>query len=228
MQNEPVFTDGRSGVFDPLVQILNLPGNGTAYLRYSYLSDSIDREAVEKEHMNADGEPLGSDTRAGFEKGAINVQLDNANDKVASPGHIVHLDIGQGAEYYVAGKFGRARTRNDIVKGALAVKRAYNPIVTSTLTEEFGQKKFLTQAAGALSVGLAHTVVNTRPGATVAWSLAAAPGFTLPGWLNIVAGTGALSGTAVAGTFEFDLVVTDTLANYKTRKGFGRINLLIT
>ncbi len=228
MQNEPVFTDGRSGVFDPLVQVLNLAGNGTTYLRYSYLSDSIDREAVEKEHMNADGEPLGSDTRAGFEKGAINVQLDNANDKVASPGHIVHVDIGQGAEYYVAGKFGRARTRNDIVKGALAVKRAYNPIVTSTLTEEFGQKKFLTQAAGALSVGLTHTVVNTRAGATVVWALAAAPGFTLPGWLMIDTSTGALSGTAVAGTFEFDLIVTDTLAKYKTRKGFGRINLIVT
>lgn len=230
MQTDPSFTDGRSAVLAPLVQCLNLTGDGTTYQRYEYLSDNIDREAKEIEHMDADGSPLGSDTREGFLKGTINLQLTLATHSIPRPGHVIHLDIGGGDEYYIAGKFGRARTRNDIIRGALVVKRAYNPIVTSLLSEAYGQRKSLTQAAGALSGSLAaaQTAVNTRSGATVAYSIAAAPGYTVPGWLSINSSTGALSGTAVAGTWELDIIVTDTLSGEETRKGFGRLQMIIT
>jgi len=85
------------------------------------------------------------------------------------------------------------------------------PIVVSLLSAAFGQRRSFTQAAGALTAPIttAPTVVNTRAGATLAYSLAAAPGFTLPGWLSINAGTGALSGTAVAGTFQVGVILTD-------------------
>lgn len=228
MQTDPKFTDGRSAVLNPLLECLNLTGDGTTHQRYEYLSDTIDREAIEKEHVDADGSPLGSDTREGFMKGAINLQLNQASHAIARPGHIIHLDIGDGDEYYIAGKFGRARTRNEVVKGSLQVKRAYNPIVTSLLSEAYGQRKTFTQAAGELSVATSHTVVNTRDGATVTWSLAAASGSEVPGWLSINPSTGALSGTAVAGSWEIHVVVTDTLTGEETRTGFGILSLTIT
>lgn len=230
MQTDPSFTDGRAAILNPLVQCLNLTGDGSTYQRYEYLSDSIDRDAIEKEHTDADGSPLGSDTREGFLKGAINVQLTKVTHKIPRPGHIIQLSIGDGEEYYIAGKFGRARTRNDIIKGALAVKRAYNPIVTSLLSEAYGQRKAATQAAGALTspITTAPTVVNTRTGATLAWSIDAAPGFTVPAWITCNASTGALSGTAVAGAWEFFIVCIDTLAGEETRQGFGVLALTIT
>lgn len=230
MQTDPSFTDGRAAILNPLVECLNLSGDGTTYQRYEYLSDSIDREAVEKEHADADGSPLGSDTREGFTKGAINLQLTKASHSIPRPGHIIHLDIGSGDEYYIAGKFGRARTRSEVVKGALQVKRAYNPIVTSLLSEAYGQRKALTQAAGALSGSLAaaQTLVNTRSGSTVVYSLAAAPGYTVPGWLSINSSTGALSGTAVAGSWELYIIATETLTGEESRAGFGVLAMTIT
>ncbi len=225
MQTDPSHTDGRSAILAPTVECLNISGSS-----YEYISDTIDREAREIEHMDADGSPLGSATREGFEKGTINLQLTLASDTIPRPGYIIKLNIGSGAEYFIAGKFGRARTRNDIVKGALVVKKAYNPIVTTTLSEDFGQMKSFTQAAGALSGTLASALssVNTRTGATLAWSLAGAAGYDLPSWLSINASTGALSGTAVAGTFIFDVILTDTLSGQETRRGFGRVKLVIT
>lgn len=232
MQTDPKYTDGRSAILDPILECLNIAGSGTTYQRYEYLSDTIDREAKQVEHGDADGSPLGSDTREGFAKGAINLQLTFAADTVARPGHIIHLNTtGDAAdEYFIAGKFGRARTRNDIVKGSLQVIKAYNPIIVTLLTEAYGQRRSFTQAAGALTgtPAAALTTVNTRSGSTLAYALAAVAGYTPPGWLSCSSSTGALSGTAVAGTFEFDIVVTETLTGEETRKGSGRCILVIT
>ena len=231
MQTDPVFTDGRSAILTPIVQNLNVAGVGTTYQRYEYLSDTIDVDAIEKDHADADGSPIGGDTREGHEKGAINLQLTNADDTIARPGHVIQLAIGAATDgYYRAGKFGRARTRNDIVKGSLQVTKLYNPVIVTFLTAAYGQRKTYSQAAGALSGTLtsALTTVNTRTGSTLAYALAAVPGFALPGWLTCNATTGACTGTAVAGSFEFDVVCTDTLAGEETRKGFGRVALTIT
>lgn len=230
MQTDPFFTDGRSAILGPLVQCLNLAGDGSTYQRYEYLGDTIDREAIEKDHADADGSPLGGDTREGFQKGAISIMVTQATHKLPRPAHILHCDFGDGDEYYRVGKPGQARERNNPKKGSFAVTRIYNPIVTTTLSEDYGQMKTFTQAAGSLTGTLAAALsyVNTRSGATLAWSLAAASGYSVPGWLTINASTGALSGTAVAGTWILDLVLTDTLAGQETRKGFGRIQLVIT
>ena len=225
---DPRFSDGQVAILDPLLECLNLTGDGSTYLRYGYLSDTIDREAGETECADHDGSPLGSDTREGHEKGAISFLKFKASHKTPRPGHIIHLDIGAGSEYFVAGKPGQARTNKEQTRCSVNVKRAYNPIVTSLLTEDYGQRKSFTQAAGALSVALSHTVVNTRTGATLVWTLGAPPGYTVPAWLSINASTGALSGTAVAGTFEVYVIVTDTLAGQETRAGFGICTLVVT
>lgn len=224
MQTDPFFTDGRSAVLNPVVTCLNNSAS------YGYISDTIDREAIAKEHADPDGSPLGSDTREGFEKGAISIQCNLANADIARPGHIIKLQIGAGDEYYIAQKFGRARQRGEIVKGSLAVIKAYNPILTNLLSLEYGQRIALTQAAGALTGALAAavTVVNTRAGSTIAYTVAAANGSTLPGWITCNPSTGALSGTAVAGSWELDIICTETLAGQETRVGFGRIGMTIT
>lgn len=229
MQTNPVMTDGRIGIQNPIVECLNYAGDGTTYQRYEYLSDNIDREAVEKEHTDADGGPLGSDTREGFEKGSINLMVTKASHSIARPGHVVRLDTGGGFEYYVAGKFGRARTRNEQIKGALAVKRLIHPVIATLLSSAYGQGYAHAQAAGALAGAfLTPTTLNTRVGGTLAYTLAAAPGSTVPGWLSINASTGVLSGTAVAGTWEVDVIATETLTGFATHQGFGRLSLTIT
>lgn len=230
MQTDPSFTDGRSAIGEPVLECLNLTGDGTTYQRYEYLGDSVDKDAVEKMHADADGSPLGSFTQEGFNKGSINLQLTKASHTVARPGHIVRLDAGNGFEYYIAGKFGRARTRREVVKGALAVKAVYCPIVLSLLSSAYGQRTKSTQAAGALTapISTAPTAVNTRTGATLAWSIVARPGYTVPGWITCNAVTGALTGTAVAGHWEFDIVCKDTLTGEEDREGSGILDLTIT
>ncbi|MBC7367564.1 MAG: hypothetical protein H7343_12285 [Undibacterium sp.] len=226
MQTDPVFTDGRSAVLNPVLTNMNVAGQ-----TYEYLSDSIDRDAIEQEHSDADGSPLGSDTREGFEKGSITVQLNLATDVIARPSHVLKLQIGNGDEFYIAGKFGRARTRNQITKGAIAVKKAYNPIISNLLDPEYGQRKNLTQAAGVLAGALAAAAatINTRTGGVLAYTMAAAPGSAaLPGWLTCSPTTGGLSGTAVVGAWVIDIVCTETLAGQETRVGFGRMGMIIT
>lgn len=227
---DPSFTDGKVAVLDPLVECLNLTGDGTTYQRYDYISDTIDREAVEKEFADADGHPLGSDTREGMQKGAISLLKHKASHKSPAPGHIIHLDVGDGSEYYIAGKPGNGRTRNEQSRFSVNVKRAYNPIVVSLLSEAYGQRFIFTQAEGTLAGDLtsALVAVNTRTGATLTWSLAAKPGYTVPGWLSINSSTGALSGTAAAGSWELEIILTDVLAGQETRRGFGTLSLVIT
>lgn len=223
----PHYTDGNVAILDPVLQDLNY----SPVLSLDYLSDSIDREAVEQEFADSDGSQLGSDIREGFEKGSISFQYNLATDaRKVRPGHILLLDRGEGSQYYIAGKPGNAYTRNQMVRGSVAVKRAVCPIITSLLSDTAGQFKSLTQAAGALTgtPAAAPTVVNTRSGATVTYSLDAAPGNTVPSWISINSSTGALSGTATAGTYELIIVVTDVLAGQIKRVGFGRLQLVIT
>lgn len=229
MQDNPKFTDGISGLDDPIVENLCVAGVDTTYQRYLYISDNIDAESVEKEHTSPVGDPLGSDTREGFTKGSISLQLNLATDHRPRPGHILRTDFGDGYEYYISGKSGRARTLNDVVKLSVGVKKAVNPIITTLLSESYGQGYVHTQAAGALSGSvLTSAAVNTRGGATLAWSIAAAKGYSIPGWLSINSSSGVISGTAVAGTFEVKIVLTDTLSGFSTRKGFGIFRMVIS
>lgn len=226
-QSDSSYSDGRSGLKDPYLAILNY----SPVKLLDYMSDTIDRESVDQDHADSDGGALGSDTGSGAEKGAISFQFNLATDqRKLRPGHILHLDIGEGAEYYVARKPGVGRTRNQTVKGSVNVIRAVAPVFTDLLSETKGQFKSFTQAAGSLTgtPAAARTVVNTRTGATLAYSMAAKPGNTLPAWLSINASTGALTGTAVAGTFDLDLICTDTVTGEIDRVGYGRMQLVIT
>ena len=227
---DPRFTDGLGAVLGPLIENLNIAGDGTTYQRYEYLSDSITVDGSSEEQDDGDKHPLGSDARTGFEKGAISLKCVKATHKLPKPGHILHCDFGDGDEYYVVNSQGRSRSNRQMKAGNPAVTRAYNPIVSSLLSEAYGQRKSLTQAAGALSGSLAAapTAVNTRSGATLAWSLAAMPGYTAPSWLSINSSTGALSGTAVAGTWELKIICTDTLTGEENRAGFGILSMVIT
>lgn len=223
-------SDGLAGLVSPLLQCLNLAGDGTTYQRYDYISDSITTEGVDQDHADADGHALGGDTSAGFEKGAISLKAVKQTYKLPKPGHIIHADFGEGDEYYRVTAQGRSRTRNNMKTGSPAVTRIYNPIITTLLSEAYGFRKTFTQAAGAISGTLASALgsANTRSGATLAWSLAAMPGYTVPSWLSINASTGALSGTAVAGSWELKIILTDTVTGEETRAGFGILGLTIT
>lgn len=231
-QNDPHFTDGLTGIVDPIVECLNLAGDGTTYQRYEYLTDGLDYDAIRKVFTDADGSHLGSDTRQGALMGPIAIQKTLASHKLPRPGHIVRLYRGSDVFYLICGKPGSAAERNNPMKAALDTIAAINPIITTALTEAEGQRYYLTQAAGSFSGVLASALstVNTRSGSTLAYAIAAAPTAAglLPTGLSCNASTGAITGTSVAGTYEFDIIVTETLANKPTRKGFARVYLVIT
>jgi len=229
---DPHFTDGRSAILDPIVEVLNLTGDGTTYQRYDYLSDNLDWEAMRKVFQDADGSHLGSDTRTGPLSGSISLQKNLASYKFPKPGHIVHLARGNDDFYLISGKAGRSFTRNEISKGSFDVLQAINPIIASLLTELYGGRYLLAQAhATAIPAALtaAQVLVNTRAGSTIAYSLAASPGSTVPSYLAIDGTTGAMTFTApTAGTYEVDVVVTETLANQPTRTGFVHLSIILS
>lgn len=232
--NSPQHTDGYSATLGPLVQCLNLSGSGdtpaTTYQRYDYLSDTLTTEGADQDHQDGDLTHLGGFTAAGKKAGSISVKVGRVTAKFPLPGHIVEFDDGTGSEFFVCTAPGSARTRNNVKTAGLNLKGLVHPFPLECLSEAYGSRALKTQAAGALagSFTTALTAKNTRTGATVAWSLAAEPGETVPAWLSINASTGALSGTAVAGTYNLRIIITDTLAGFDTRQGFGRLSLTIT
>lgn len=232
-------TDGNSAILEPLVQCLNISGDGTTYQRYQYLTDNIEPEANEKDHLNADGSPLGGFSGEGIEKGTISVQKTKASHKWPRPGHVIQFDCGEPAgifastsRYYRVGKSGNARTLNEVTKGSISVTRLYGLVLPALLTEEYGQRKYVSQSAGAWSAfttNLSNDAVNKRTGSTIAFYLEAMPGHTVPSWLSCNSSTGVLSGTATAASgVEVKIVATETLSNQETRTGFGILNITVT
>lgn len=232
--NTPQVTDGLSATGNALVQCLNLSGSGslpaTTYQRYEYVSDSITVEGADNDHTDGDNAPLGGTTFAGFEKGAISLKVVPATAKLPRPGHVLHCDFGDGDEFYRVTAMGRGRTKNNVKTGNPGVTRLLHPFPLECLSEAYGFRAIKTQAAGSLSGSFtsALTARNIRSGGTLAWSLGAEPGESVPNWLSINASTGALSGTAVAGTYNLRIIVTETLANFDTRRGYGVLTLIIT
>lgn len=226
----PSVSDGLSALINPLVQCLNLAGDGTTYQRYEYLSDSITTEGVDQEHTNGDGNPLGGYTAVGFEKGSISLKCTKHSYKIPKPGHVLECDFGDGSEFYRVTAQGRARNRGNVKTASVAATRLINPFPLECISEAYGSRVIKTQAAGALagSFTTALTAKNTRTGGAVTWSIAAEPGETLPAWLTCNASTGALSGTAVAGTYNVRIILTETLTNFDTLKGYGVLTLIIT
>jgi hypothetical protein len=225
--SESHYVDGRVALQNVALSIINY----SPALVLGYLSDTINHEAVEQMFTDADGSPLGSSTFIGFEAGAIAMKFALADQAGVLPGYVVKLNRGDGDRYYVLGNPGAAFARNTQVNGSFAVKRIYNPIFANLLSLDEGQGKSMTQAAGALTGdrAAAPTIVNTRQGGTLAFTMAAAPGSAaLPGWLSCNGTTGALSGTSVAGTWDIEIICTETLAGKITRVGYGVIHLVIT
>jgi hypothetical protein len=230
MLTEPQVTDGRSATADAVIQCLNLAGDGTTYQRYSYISDTITREGVDTDHADGDGHPLGGSTFAGFEKGAISVRCAKVSYKLPVPGYIIDADFGDGSEYYRVTAQGRARTKGNVKTASIGVTRLYNPFPLQCLSEAYGSRKTYSQAAGTMAGAFASalTARNTRAGSTLAWSMAAHAGSTLPAGLSMNSSTGAITGTAVAGTHEIDIIITETLTGEETREGYGILALTIT
>lgn len=227
---EPNLSDGLSGLYSPLVQCRNLAGDGTTYQRYEYMGDGVATAGNDIKHTDGDENPLGGFSSTGFEEGAISIKCTSLAHKLPQPGHIIELDRGQGSRFYRVTGEGAAYTRNNLKTASVPVTRLYNPLPQDCLSEAYGQRTIKTQAAGSLSGSFttALTAINTRTGGSLTYSLGAMPGFTVPGWLTINSTTGALSGTAVAGTWELQIILTETLTNQETRRGFGILSLVIT
>jgi hypothetical protein len=229
---DPSVTDGLAAQSHALIECLNLAGDGTTYQRYEYLGDTIAAEGVDQDFTDGDGSPLGGFTALGHEKGSISLKAVKITHKLPKPGYTLRCNFGngEGQEYFRVTAQGRSRTRGQMKTGNPAVTKLVNPFPLECLSEAYGDMAIKSQAAGALagSFTSALTAANIRSGGTLAWSLAATSSNDVPSWLSCNASTGALSGTAVAGTFDVLIVITETLANHRTRYGAGRLRLVIT
>lgn len=219
-------TDGVSALHTVLLECLNLAGDGTTYLRLGYMQDNLQADAVEMEHTNADGEPLGSSTFTGHTKGTITYKLDKASYKTPQPGFTLKLNRGDGKGdiYLKCGQAGPTYQRNNVVQGSMAVTKVVNPIILTLLSEALGQHKAVSIAAVSGAYSLTCEAVNVRSGATKAWSLENAPS-----GMSINSSTGEITwATPVAGSYEVTVKVTDTLSGSPTLTGFAKLFLTVT
>ncbi|HEX2101315.1 MAG TPA: putative Ig domain-containing protein [Candidatus Synoicihabitans sp.] len=224
--NQPSHTDGKAGLSTVLLEILNLPGDGTDYLRLAYISDNVQAEGVEQDFTNTDGESLGGSTFTGPEKGAIAYKLNKVTDAEPGPGYVLRLNRGDGKgdKFYRAGAPGPAFAKGTQTTGSVSVSRLMNPVIVTLLSAEYGQHKAVTVAAAAGAYELECAALNVRAGATTTWSLAGEPT-----GMVIDPSTGELTwATPVAGSYEIEVTAADALAGKVTREGWGKLLLTVT
>lgn len=220
--SNPQFQDGVAAITEGIVSCLN---NSVDYL---YADDAIGETALHMEHDNPAGEALGSHTQAtGRYKGPMSLQLLEADDLLPRPGYVLSF---RGKYYVISGDIGPALKRNDVIRIKPPVTQAVNPVINSLLSTD-GQVKAASVAGADGTV--ANTVVNTRSGATGAWSLSAwtseYPSATVPAEITINSSSGLITcASADAGTYYLKATYTETLTDKPTRKGVGFLVLTCT
>jgi hypothetical protein len=229
----PQFTDGRRALRSPTVKCYNILSGGNP-IQLHYIDDDIKGSSLSVDHiLEGDGEDLGSFTKRSMVSGSLNVQLDKADDPQPLEGHIIGLTKNLLEGFYVVREAAFAGARNNIVRGALSLRRIVNPFFTGLLSEDEGDTKRVTYSKATM--GTTETIdpqpVNHRTGATKAYSATLSSGAALPAGIAIDAGTGVITVTkadVAEATVTIKVVATDTLANKRTLEGEATLVLTVT
>lgn len=205
----------------------------------TYSSDSADPSptVVRAETTNSNGQVTGSTNFINQRVGTINLTYDSIGDELDGatkqllPTYIVSFR----GRFYVLGNVSNPITKGEAVTVAAEVAELQNPMIPELLST-LGQQKLWTFAVGALPETFATAAVNTRTGATVAYTLenwdepgeAAPSGFTI----NSSNGDVTAASPATTGTYDLRVVVTDTVTplgeDANSVKGIGRLTVVIT
>ncbi len=212
----PDYTDGKSLLNEVVALCYNILVSA-APIRYLYIDDSLGEEAVETRAAKPSGAPMGSKTTAGFESGALKLQLAKITDKLPRPGYIIYA-LGK---WWKVGPVAPTRSKDNPIQFSLTLTRLYNPCITRVLAED-GEPYSLALTNSTPMTAFDASASNTRAGATVAY---AATG--LPSGLTINASTGEISGTpSGAGTYTATLTVTDTISGENPEDNRAQDHLL--
>lgn len=228
----PSFSDGRRAVRFPTVKCYNHLVSSAAR-QYHYIEDDIKHAGLSVDHMlEGDGEHVGGYAKAGLRSGNLAIQLDAADDPVPLPGHVIGLTKNSGTEeFYVVTDTSAPNKRNDQVRLALTVKRIINPFFTGLLSSDLGDSLAYTFSKAAGNASITAAPVNHRSGATKAYSGIQSDGTALPAGLTVNAATGVIDITAATiatGSYEIEVIATDTLSGKRTLSGSNVLKLTVT
>lgn len=226
-------TDGRRGLRDPIVELLNILVAGLPY-RLHYIDDSLAEAGRTIDHeLEGEGDHLGSDTKSsGCEKGAYNLQMDKASDTPPSAAHVLRVTKNPGVvKCYVITAMPKPMKRNDVVRIAPAVTQIMNPFFFGLLSQFEGDTLRSTFSKAAGNSTIATLPINHRTGATKSYTAALDDGSALPAGVVIDAATGIISITAATvavGLYTVKVVALDVLVPYTNREGEGTLILNVT
>jgi hypothetical protein len=234
MPDFPTFTDGRRAPRQPIVKCWNILSSNLP-VRFHWLSDDIKTSGMSVDHIiESSGEHVGGFAGASARKGNLTLLLDNADDAVPQPGHVISLQKGAVTEWYKVDESSAPNQGKNQVTITLTVTRLIHPLFTGLLSEDEGDLKRVTYSIASMNATETITAapVNTRSGATLTCALAAeGESAALPAGVAIDATTGVITITkasVVAGTYYIDVTCQDVLANKRTLKGGCHLVLTIT
>lgn len=198
----PTHTDGKSLLNEVVALCYNILVSSSP-IRYLYVDDSLGEEATETRAAKPSGEPMGSKTTAGFESGALKLQLAKITDTLPRPGYIIYAL----SKWWKVGPVSPTRSKDNPIQFTVQLTRLYNPIITELLTTDGDLKSYTGTTSGAITA-IDASASNTRAGATVAYSATG-----LPASVTINASTGEITGTPGAtGTYTPTVTVTDIIS----------------
>lgn len=204
----------------------------------TYSSDSADPSptVVRTETTNSNGQVTGSTNFINQRVGTINLTYDSIGDELdgAAKQILPTYILSFRGRFYVAGNVSTPITKGEAVTIAVEVSELQNPMIPELLST-LGQQKAWTFADGDQPETFDVSAVNTRTGATVAFSVEDwdNPGDPAPTGISINSSTGVVTVTGAAvGTHDVRVIATDTVTplgeDANSVKGIGRLTITIT
>jgi hypothetical protein len=204
----------------------------------TYASDSADpsETVVRVETTNSNGQVTGSTNYVNQRVGTINLTYDSISDeldgatKQLRPTYIVSFR----GRFYVLGNVSTPITKGEAVTVAAEVSELQNPVIPELLSV-LGQQYHLTLSAATLPETFDVSAINTRTGATVAFSIENwdEPGEAAPTGFSINSSTGLITvaDTAAQATHDIRVIATDTVTplgeDASVVKGIGRLTVVV-
>jgi hypothetical protein len=218
MADQTSYTDGLSAIATLTVSDLN---NG---FNYTSQGGSVDENAEAKIYYDDNMVHIGSDVRSTGFSGSLGCTYSSADYSLLTDDHRIrvgHVVQYRNAYFSVSAVKGGEVVR-DTIKPQLTIQHLVCPVLNNLLSAE-GQFDTDTKTVGS-AYSKTITAVNTRAGATLAWSLD-----DEPSGMTIGASTGIIAwATPVAGSYTIKVRCKDSVSGKDDREGFSYLRLTVS